>query len=88
MDFDKCVLYVPYGSEDAYSEAEGWKQFNLHRSGDLIDQDSLFAHGGVERRKDRGLQSIFIHSRRAVAVFRPIVQPADAAPDNPLFPIL
>jgi len=27
VNFDECVLYVPYGSEDAYHEAEGWKLF-------------------------------------------------------------
>jgi len=27
IDFEKCVLYVPYGSEEAYREAEGWCQF-------------------------------------------------------------
>ena len=27
IDFEKCVLYVPYGSEEAYREAEGWSQF-------------------------------------------------------------
>lgn len=27
IDFETCVLYVPFGSEEAYREAEGWKEF-------------------------------------------------------------
>ena len=27
IDLETCVLYVPYGSEQAYREAEGWKDF-------------------------------------------------------------
>jgi len=27
LDLDKCVLYVPYGSEEAYSKAYGWQEF-------------------------------------------------------------
>ena len=27
IDFETCVLYVPFGSEQAYREAEGWKEF-------------------------------------------------------------
>jgi hypothetical protein len=27
IDFEKCVLYVPYGSGETYSRAEGWKLF-------------------------------------------------------------
>lgn len=27
IDLETCVLYVPFGSEQAYREAEGWKEF-------------------------------------------------------------
>ena len=27
IDLETCVLYVPYGSEQAYREADGWKEF-------------------------------------------------------------
>ena len=27
VDFDTCILYVPFGSEQAYGEAEGWREF-------------------------------------------------------------
>lgn len=27
IDFETCVLYVPFGSEEAYREADGWKEF-------------------------------------------------------------
>lgn len=28
VDMDKCILYVPEGSVDAYKAAPGWKDFN------------------------------------------------------------
>ena len=31
IDFDKCILYVPTGSADAYSEASGWQRFTSVR---------------------------------------------------------
>ena len=27
VDYEKCILYVPVGSKDAYGQAEGWKRF-------------------------------------------------------------
>ena len=42
IDFKLCTLYVPVGTKDAYSEANGWSEFtNIKECGFIIRTDSL-----------------------------------------------
>lgn len=39
IDFETCVLYVPYGSEEAYRKAEGWSLFK-----NIVGEHSCLDH--------------------------------------------
>ena len=46
IDFDVCTLYVPVGSVDAYSDANGWSLFeNIQECGFIVKTDG---HGMVK----------------------------------------
>ena len=42
IDFDNCILYVPVGTKEAYSEARGWSNFtNIKECGFMVKTDGF-----------------------------------------------
>ena len=41
LDFENCTLYVPIGSKDAYSKANGWSRFTIEEQGIKVNISGL-----------------------------------------------
>ena len=46
LDFDNCTLYVPVGSKDAYSEANGWSNFTIQEQGIKVN---ISGYGSLQK---------------------------------------
>ena len=55
IDFDACILYVPFGSETKYRNAEGWKMFT-HIVG--IDPTSGIHTASTERQTSKSIYDL------------------------------